>query len=52
MENDRPDAYNAHAARLAWERTITFLHEQLDAQMSPCVEDRSHLTGFLAWRFA
>ncbi len=30
METDRPDAYNAQAARLAWDRTIAFLHEQLD----------------------
>ena len=30
MESDRPDAYNPHAARLAWERTIAFLHEQLE----------------------
>lgn len=30
MESDRPDAYNAEAAKLAWERTVTFLHEHLD----------------------
>jgi carboxymethylenebutenolidase len=30
METDRPDAYNAQAAQLAWERTIAFLHEQLE----------------------
>jgi carboxymethylenebutenolidase len=35
MENDRPDAYNAHAARLAWERTIAFLHEQLEGVSHP-----------------
>jgi carboxymethylenebutenolidase len=29
METDRPDAYNAEAAKLAWERTIAFLREQL-----------------------
>jgi len=29
METDRPDAYNAEAAKLAWERTIAFLHEHL-----------------------
>ncbi len=29
FENDRPDAYNASAANLSWERTLAFLHEQL-----------------------
>ncbi len=29
FEKDRPEAYNPQAAHLAWERTITFLHEQL-----------------------
>jgi len=35
MENDRPDAYNPHAARLAWERTIAFLHAQLEGVSDP-----------------
>jgi carboxymethylenebutenolidase len=30
FEKDRPDAYRPQAAQLAWERTIAFLHEQLD----------------------
>jgi carboxymethylenebutenolidase len=30
FEADRPDAYNAEAAALAWERTRAFLHTQLD----------------------
>ena len=30
FEKDRPDAYNAQAAQLAWERTIAFLHRQLE----------------------
>lgn len=29
MESDRPDTYNAEAAKLAWERTIAFLRERL-----------------------
>jgi carboxymethylenebutenolidase len=29
-EDDRPDAYNATAAELAWERTVAFLHKRLD----------------------
>jgi hypothetical protein len=29
METDRPDAYNAEAAKLAWERTVAFLKEKL-----------------------
>jgi carboxymethylenebutenolidase len=29
LEEDRPDAYNAAAARLAWERTLAFLHQHL-----------------------
>ena len=29
FENDRPDAYNEDAARLAWERTVAFLHNKL-----------------------
>ncbi len=31
FESDRPDAYSADAAQLAWERTIAFLHTQLGA---------------------
>ena len=30
FENDRPDAYDAQAARLAWGRTVDFLHQQLE----------------------
>jgi carboxymethylenebutenolidase len=29
-EADRPEAYNPRAARLAWERTLRFLHDCLD----------------------
>lgn len=32
FETDRPDAYRAEAANLAWERTIVFLHRNLDFQ--------------------
>ncbi len=30
FEKDRQDAYNAQAAQLVWNRTIAFLHDQLD----------------------
>lgn len=30
VEEDRKEAYNAPAAKLAWERTISFLHGELD----------------------
>jgi carboxymethylenebutenolidase len=29
VEEDRPDAYNPEAARVAWERTLAFLHQHL-----------------------
>ena len=33
FENDRPDAYNAGAAKIAWERTIRFLTTQLPGEL-------------------
>lgn len=30
FNDTRPDVYNAEAARLAWDRTVDFLHKQLD----------------------
>ena len=32
FESNRPDAYNAEAAKLAWERTIRFLHTTLKGE--------------------
>lgn len=32
FENDRPDAYNAEAAQVAWTRTVEFLHRMLGRQ--------------------
>jgi len=32
FESNRPDAYNAEAAQLAWERTIGFLNATLKGQ--------------------
>ncbi len=32
MEKDRPDAFNAQAAQLAWDRTVAFLHEHLESR--------------------
>jgi carboxymethylenebutenolidase len=34
FEEDRMEAYNAAAARLAWERMIAFLTEQIGGQVS------------------
>jgi carboxymethylenebutenolidase len=31
FEQDRPDAYHAPAAQLAWERTLAFLAKELGA---------------------
>jgi carboxymethylenebutenolidase len=31
FEKDRQDAYHAQAAQLAWDRTIAFLHDQLES---------------------
>jgi carboxymethylenebutenolidase len=30
VEEDRPDVYDPEAAAIAWERTLTFLHQHLD----------------------
>jgi carboxymethylenebutenolidase len=32
FEADRPEAYQATAAQLAWERTVEFLHKQLGSK--------------------
>src|SRR5207245_219077 len=33
FENDRPDAYNAGAAKIAWERTVRFFTTQLPGEI-------------------
>jgi carboxymethylenebutenolidase len=32
FEEDRTDAYNREAAKLAWDRTTAFFHKNLDKQ--------------------
>ena len=41
MESDRPDTYSPQAAQLAWERTIAFLHEQLEDGSDPTSRSES-----------
>lgn len=43
MESNRPDAYNAEAAELAWERTLAFLAEQLPEKDEPLPRDMAEL---------
>lgn len=43
MESNRPDAYNAEAAELAWERTLAFLAEQLPDKDEPLPRDMAEL---------
>lgn len=43
MESNRPDAYNAEAAELAWQRTLAFLAEQLPEKDEPLPRDLDEL---------
>lgn len=43
MEANRPDAYNAEAAELAWQRTLAFLTEQLPEKDEPMPRSNEEL---------
>jgi carboxymethylenebutenolidase len=43
MESNRPDAYHAEAAELAWSRTLAFLAEQLPEKDEPLPESMAEL---------